>query len=51
MKIYKKEALIGLLVIVALAILYFGVEFLKGVNIFKPANYYTASYTLSLIHI
>lgn len=45
MKIYKKEALIGLLVIVALAILYFGVEFLKGVNIFKPANYYTASYT------
>ena len=45
MKIYTKEALIGLLVIVALAILYFGVEFLKGVNIFKPANYYTASYT------
>ena len=25
--------------------LYFGIEFLKGVNLFKPANYYSALYT------
>ena len=36
--------MIGLLVIVALVILYFGINFLKGVNIFKAANYYYASY-------
>lgn len=31
--------------VVALAVLFFGIEFLKGVNVFKPTNYYTASYT------
>lgn len=41
----KKNFIIGLSVIAALAILFFGIEFLKGVNVFKPANYYTASYT------
>lgn len=41
----KRNFIIGLCVIVALAILFFGIEFLKGVNVFKPANYYTASYT------
>lgn len=41
----KKNFLIGACVIVALAILYFGIEFLKGVNVFKPSNYYQASYT------
>ncbi|MCM1071219.1 MAG: MlaD family protein [[Clostridium] fimetarium] len=45
MKTPKKEVLIGLCAVVALAVLYFGIEFLKGVNIFKPANYYYASYT------
>lgn len=44
-KIFKKEVLIGLLVIVALAILFFGINFLKGINIFKAANYYYATYT------
>lgn len=41
----KKEITIGLCVVIALAVLYFGIEFLKGVNLFKPANYYTALYT------
>jgi len=41
----KRNFIIGLCVIAALAILFFGIEFLKGVNVFKPANYYTASYT------
>ena len=43
-KIFRKEAIIGLLVIIALAILFFGINYLKGVNIFKAANYYYASY-------
>lgn len=41
----KKEVTIGLCAVVALAVLFFGIEFLKGVNVFKPANFYTASYT------
>lgn len=41
----KRNFIIGLCVIIALAILFFGIEFLKGVNVFKPANYYCASYT------
>lgn len=45
MKTPRKEVLIGLCAVIALAVLYFGIEFLKGVNIFKPANYYYASYT------
>lgn len=43
-QIFRKEVMIGLLVIVALVLLYFGINFLKGVNIFKAANYYYASY-------
>lgn len=43
-KIIRKEAVIGLLVIIALAILCFGINYLKGVNIFKPANYFYANY-------
>ncbi len=42
---HSKEFSIGLSVIIALIVLYFGIEYLKGNNIFKPANYYTASYT------
>ena len=41
----KRNFFIGLSVLVALFILYFGLEFLKGVNMFKAANYYTASFT------
>lgn len=40
-----REVKIGLAVLVALVALYFGINFLKGVNIFKAANYYYASYT------
>lgn len=43
-KIFTKEVKIGLSVIVALAVLFFGINFLKGVNIFKAANYYYVSY-------
>lgn len=44
-KVFNREVIIGLSVIVALAILFFGIDFLKGVNVFKPANYYYATFT------
>lgn len=44
-KIFTKEFIIGISVIVAIAILFFGIDYLKGINLFKPANFYVASYT------
>lgn len=44
-KNFKKEVIIGISAIIALVILYSGIEFLKGINIFKPANHYYVSYT------
>ncbi|MCM1292636.1 MAG: MlaD family protein [Bacteroides sp.] len=41
---HSKEFTIGLSVIVALVLLYTGIEYLKGNNIFKPANYYYATF-------
>lgn len=43
-KILNKEFKIGLCVIIALFVLFFGIQFLKGVSIFKPANYYYVIY-------
>lgn len=43
--ITSREIKIGFAVLVALVALFFGINFLKGVNIFKAANYYYASYT------
>ncbi len=44
-KIFKKEVVIGISVIVALVALFSGIEFLKGINVFKPENHYYVSYT------
>lgn len=44
-KIIRKETVIGACTIIAVCILFFGIEYLKGINIFKPANYYYVSYT------
>lgn len=44
-RIFKKEVVIGLCVILTLALLFFGIDYLKGVNVFKAANYYYATYT------
>ncbi len=44
-KKYSKELLIGFTVLITLLIIFFGIDYLKGVNIFKAANYYYASYT------
>ncbi len=39
-KYLNKEAAIGLVTLVSLFILYFGFNYLKGINIFKPTNHY-----------
>ena len=44
-KKFSKELIIGGLVLLALLILVFGINYLKGVNMFKPSNYYFATYT------
>lgn len=44
-KNYKKEVVIGICVILALCFLFLGIDYLKGINVFKPSNYYLVSYT------
>ena len=42
-KLFSREVKIGASMLVALLALVFGINYLKGVNIFKAANYYYAS--------
>ena len=44
-KLFRKEVVIGLIVIISIAILVVGIDFLKGVNVFKASNYYYATYS------
>ena len=37
--------IIGASVLFSLLILFFGIDYLKGINVFKSANYYSSSYT------
>jgi phospholipid/cholesterol/gamma-HCH transport system substrate-binding protein len=39
-KVFSKELTVGFVTAVSLIILYIGVNYLKGVNVFKPANHY-----------
>ena len=39
-----KEVKIGLIGIAALAMLIFGINYLKGINMFQSANYYYVEY-------
>ena len=39
----SKEFQIGLLVVITIAVTFFGVNYLKGINIFNPTNYYYLS--------
>ena len=43
--VFTKEAKIGLVSIVSLALLYLGINYLKGVNLFKPVNHYYVAFT------
>lgn len=40
---FTKEMSIGLMTIVGLVLLYIGVNFLKGINLFRPVNHYYVS--------
>ena len=39
----SKEVKIGFVTILSLVLLYIGINYLKGINLFKPANYYYVS--------
>ncbi|MDE6812136.1 MAG: MlaD family protein, partial [Muribaculaceae bacterium] len=41
---FGKEFKIGLAVIIAIALLFFGIDYLKGINIFRPTNFYEVYY-------
>ncbi|MDE6006564.1 MAG: MlaD family protein [Muribaculaceae bacterium] len=43
-KIVNKELVIGISVIATIAILVFGIDYLKGINLFSPANFYYVDY-------
>ena len=43
-KYFSKEVKIAISVIVSAIILYFGIEFLKGINLMQPSNYYYIKY-------
>lgn len=42
---FTKEAKIGLVTIVSLGLLYIGINYLKGINLFKPSNHYLVECT------
>lgn len=41
---FTKEAKIGLVALVSFILLYVGVNYLKGINLFKPANHYYVTF-------
>ena len=43
--VFTKEAKIGLVSIVSLALLYLGINYLKGVNLFKTVNHYYVAFS------
>ena len=43
--VLTKEAKIGLIAIISLALLYVGINYLKGINLFKPVNHYYVAFT------
>ncbi|MDH6304528.1 phospholipid/cholesterol/gamma-HCH transport system substrate-binding protein [Parabacteroides sp. PF5-5] len=42
--VLTKEAKIGIITIISIGLLYFGINYLKGVNLFKPVNHYFVSF-------
>lgn len=43
-RMFTREFKIGISVIIAILILVFGIDYLKGINLFKPSNFYIAEY-------
>ena len=42
--VFTKEAKIGLVSIISLVLLYLGINYLKGINLFQPVNHYFVSF-------
>ncbi|MCC8096933.1 MAG: MlaD family protein [Tannerellaceae bacterium] len=42
--VFTKEVKIGVVTIISLALLYFGINYLKGINLFKPVNHYYVTF-------
>lgn len=43
-KFFTREVKVGIMAAVAICVLYFGLNFLKGIDIFSPVNYFYAKY-------
>lgn len=43
-KIFTREILIGLILVIGLSILFIGIDFLKGINVFKSSNLYYVAF-------
>jgi phospholipid/cholesterol/gamma-HCH transport system substrate-binding protein len=43
-KFFTREVKVGIMAVAAIFVLYFGLNYLKGIDIFSPVNYYYASY-------
>ena len=43
-KLISREVKIGIIVVIAIGMIYFGLNYLKGINIFKPDTYFYAKY-------
>ena len=44
-KLFTREILIGLILFLSLAVLFVGIDYLKGINVFKSTNLYNVSFT------
>ena len=44
-KYFSREVIIGIVSVISLLILFFGINYLKGVNLFKPTNHYYVKFT------
>ena len=44
-KIFTREITMGLILFISLAVLFFGIDYLKGINVFKMSNLYYASFS------
>ena len=43
-KYFTREVKVGIMAVVAIIVLYLGLNFLKGIDVFSPVNYYYARY-------
>jgi len=43
-KYFTREVKVGIMAVVAIFVLYFGLNYLKGIDIFSPVNYYYGEY-------